>query len=150
MKPTLHINLQITSCIKPLQTMFTLSNVNLTTHTIINYGTIMKYIFLIIAILCFSENSYADYDNNFTGKVISVLTYPYSKQILIRVEGQPTAHPICNNFDYMAIEANIDNEARQLVFSRLLMAYASGEIINIGYDSKDECVGSRIKIYRVG
>lgn len=79
-----------------------------------------------------------------------MLTYPYSKQILIRVEGQPTAYPICSNFDYMVIEANIDNEARQLVFSHLLMAYASGEIINIGYDSKDECVGSRIKIYRIG
>lgn len=50
----------------------------------------------------------------------------------------------------MVIEANIDNEARQLVFSRLLMAYASGERVNIGYDSKDECSGARIKVYRVG
>ena len=110
----------------------------------------MKYILSIIASLVFASNLYADYDDNFTGKVINVLTYPYSKQILIRVEGQPTTHPICTNFDCMVIEANIDNEARQLVFSRLLMAYASGERVNIGYDSKDECSGARIKVYRVG
>lgn len=110
----------------------------------------MNKMALTIVSLLLSTLVSANYDNNFRGKVLDVLTYPYSKNILIRVEGQPSSHPVCSKFDYMAIDSNIDNEARQLVFARLLMAYASGESVNIGYDANDECVGGRIKVYRVG
>jgi len=92
----------------------------------------------------------ANYDANFRGKVLNVLTYTEHKKILIRVEGQPTSHPVCTRFDYLVIDSGIDDQARQMVFSRLLMAYASGEVINIGYDSVDECIGGRIKVYRAG
>lgn len=109
---------------------------------------IMKKLLLILVI--FSSSVYPNYDANFTGKVTHVLTYPYSKLILLKVEGQPTSHPICSSFDYLAIDTDVEPESRQMVLSRLLVAYTSGETINIGYDSKDECAGNRIKIYRVG
>ncbi|TVZ37142.1 hypothetical protein P886_1483 [Alteromonadaceae bacterium 2753L.S.0a.02] len=105
---------------------------------------------LAAAFVFYSAQASADYDNNFRGKVLDVLTYPYSKNILIRVEGQPNSHPLCTRFDYMVIDGAIDSEARQLVYTRLLLAFARGENVNIGYDSKDECVGSRVKVYRVG
>lgn len=88
--------------------------------------------------------------NNFQGKILEVLTYPYAKYILIRVEGQPTSHPVCTNFDYLLVGEDSDSESRQLVYGRLLLAFARGEVINIGYDSKDECLHSKIKVYRVG
>ncbi|MEJ2415776.1 MAG: hypothetical protein P8Y45_02355 [Exilibacterium sp.] len=110
----------------------------------------MKYIISMLFMLLFSTQSSANYDANFKGKILSVLTYPHSKIILIRVEGQPTTHPVCSKFDYLAIDPNIDHETRQIVFARLLMAYATGETVNIGYDANDECIGARMKVYRVG
>jgi tRNA A37 threonylcarbamoyltransferase TsaD len=92
----------------------------------------------------------ANYDANFTGTITQVLTYTHSDEILITVSGQPTSHPICTSFDHMAIDTAIPSERRQVVLSRILLAYASGTPVNIGYDSKDECIGSRVKIYRVG
>ena len=92
----------------------------------------------------------AGYDANFTGRVTHVLTYPGSTLILIKVSGQPTSHPTCTSLDFLAIDPGISNESRQLVMSRLLMAYASGETVNIGYDKTADCVGSRIRVHRVG
>lgn len=94
--------------------------------------------------------TFANYDANFSGKITHVLTYTHSDELLIRVEGQPTSHPICKSFDFMAIDISIPAERRQVVLSRIMLAYSLGEKVNIGYDSKDECIGSRIKVYRVG
>ncbi len=103
------------------------------------------------AILCFLISSaHAGYDANFTGKVTAVLTYSYSTQILIRVAGQPTSHPTCTNFDLLAIAADVSAESRQLIMSRLMLAYATGEVVNIGYDKTGGCVDGRIRVYRVG
>lgn len=109
----------------------------------------MKYL---IMFLCFNFTPFAwgNYDKNFTGKITHVLTYTHSDELLIKVEGQPSSHPICNQFDYMAIDTSIPNARRQIILSRILLAYTTGKPVNIGYDSKDECVGSRLKIYRVG
>lgn len=110
----------------------------------------MKMRYLLFVCLLFSFSANADYDNNFKGKVVDVLTYTTSPLILFKVENQPTSHPLCTKFDYIAIAPETTPELRQIVFSRLLAAYAAGEVVNIGYDSKDECVGPRIKVYRIG
>ncbi|AUI85898.1 hypothetical protein BS333_05620 [Vibrio azureus] len=109
----------------------------------------MKYklLLLLLALPFFAS---AGYDKNFQGKVTAVLTYPGSTSILIKVEGMPNSHPKCTMFDYIAIDPAISSESRQLVMSRLLLAYSTKETVNIGYDSSTSCVGSRIKVHRVG
>ena len=108
---------------------------------------------LLICICLLPAIVHARYTANFQGKVTSVLTYPGSTLILIRVEGMPTSHPKCTNFDLMAIDPAISSESRQLVMSRLLTAYSMKEVVNIGYDkdsNSDSCVGERLRVHRVG
>jgi len=110
----------------------------------------MKNVIVGLFLLMMSVSAFSDYDNNFTGKITQVLTYTDSDQLLIRIEGQPTSHPICSKFDYMAVDTSIPAARRQVVLSRILLAYAMGNPVNIGYDGRDECIGARIKIYRIG
>ncbi|WP_096087864.1 hypothetical protein [Agaribacterium haliotis] len=110
----------------------------------------MKRKFLLLMMVLVPAAVHADYDANFRGKILDVITYPYNDTILIRVENQPKSHPICGNFDYLALDAGVEEHRRQYVFARMLAAYAAGEVVNIGYDSKDLCSGDRIRIYRVG
>lgn len=110
----------------------------------------LKKYFVFLVVLVISCTVRADYEKNFDGKITQVLTYTHVDEILIRVEGQPTNHPVCTLFDYMVIDKSVSVERRQVVLSRILLAYASGEIVNIGYDSKDECIEGRIKVYRIG
>lgn len=110
----------------------------------------MKNILLIIALIAFSSSATAGYNANFKGKVTHVLTYTYSTQILVKVEGQPTTHPECSNLDYLIIDPATSDQIREIVLSRLLVAYTTGEEVNIGYDKDSSCVNGRIKIFRVG
>lgn len=105
---------------------------------------------LITLLIVFPLFANAGYNANFSGKVTAVLTYTYSTQILIRVEGQPTTHPECTALDYLVIDPNTPDNIRQLVLSRLLTAYTTGEVVNIGYDKDSSCVNGRIKVFRVG
>ena len=110
----------------------------------------MKKLLLLLIFPCIAN---AKYTANFSGEIKAVLTYPGSSEILIRVEGMPNSHPTCSLNDYMAIDPAISSESRQLVMSRLLLAYSTKEKVNIGYDKEDNsdsCVGNRMKIYRVG
>jgi hypothetical protein len=110
----------------------------------------MKKTILLGIVLTFSNLSFAGYDANFSGKITNVLTYTGSTQVLIRVEGQPTSHPTCTRLDYLAIAPDISAESRNLVMSRILSAYVTGEKVNIGYDKTGGCVSSRIRVHRVG
>ena len=103
----------------------------------------------IFLLLLFSTSAFADYNANMTGVVTHVLTYTGSDQIYFRLDNQPSSHPACNT-DYFAIDSSIPAERRQQVLSRLLMAYATGKPINIGYDSEAGCAHSRIRVWRVG
>ncbi len=96
------------------------------------------------------SSAHAGYDANFTGKVTQVITYSYSTLILIKVTGQPTKHAVCTNADFLAIANDVSAESRQLIMSRLMLAYATGEVVNIGYDKTGGCVDGRIRVYRVG
>ncbi|WP_370979954.1 hypothetical protein [Agaribacterium sp. ZY112] len=103
----------------------------------------------VLFLLFFSFKSYAGYNANIVGKVTHVLTYTYTNHILIRLENQPSSHPACQT-DYFSIDASTPDATRQQVLSRLLLAYASGEPINIGYDAEGGCSHGRMKVYRVG
>jgi len=105
---------------------------------------------LLVICLLFTSSVSADYDSNFKGKVLEVLTYTTSSLILFKVESQPSSHPLCTKFDYIAIAPETAPELKQIVYSRLLAAYAADEVVNNGHDGKDECVGARMKVYRVG
>jgi len=107
-------------------------------------------IVLAILLTTLTLPAFAGYNANFRGTISAVLTYPGSTLILIRVSNQPTSHPECTSFDYLAIDPAISNESRQLVMSRLLLAFTTGENINIGYDKSGDCIGGRIRVHRVG
>ena len=92
----------------------------------------------------------AGYNANFVGKVTHVLTYTYSTQILIKVEGMPETHPECTKLGYMVIADDTPDNIRQSVLARLLTAYTTGEEVNIGYDKDSSCVSGRMKVFRVG
>lgn len=110
----------------------------------------MRAIFILVILGLISANSYAGYNANFKGEITHVLTYIDTKEILIRVEGQPTTHPTCTQLNYLSISTD-DDVIRQQILSRVLMAYASKEqLVNIGYDKEAGCVNGRIKVYRVG
>lgn len=113
----------------------------------------MKKYLLCLIILIATFPSHGGYTANFSGKITQVLTYPGSTLILIRVENTPRSHPKCSLIDYMAIDPNISADSRQLIMSRILLAYSTKEVINIGYDKNsnaDSCIGNRLRVYRVG
>ncbi len=110
----------------------------------------MKNIVFGFTLFVFSNSVFAGYNANFKGKVTHVLTYTYSTQILVKVEGQPSTYPECSSLDYLIIDPATSDQIREIVLSRLLVAYTTGEEVNIGYDKDSSCVNGRIKIFRVG
>lgn len=102
-----------------------------------------------LAVFC-TTPLYAGYNATMTGVVQLVVTYTDTDLILIRVQGQPTTHPECTSFDYLAMDPATSESRRQIMLSRLLAAQATKEPIAIGYDNLSGCVGGRIKIYRAG
>ncbi|GAB1624083.1 hypothetical protein AAOGI_41330 [Agarivorans albus] len=109
----------------------------------------MKMVALLVCVFS-SFSSLAGYNANFSGRITHVLTYTYTPLILIRLEGQPSSHPVCGSLDYLAIDGNTPDSIRMQVLSRVMTAYTTGEVINIGYDKEGDCVGSRIRVHRVG
>lgn len=97
----------------------------------------------------FAASSEADYNANMTGVVTEVLTYP-SGEILFRLANQPSSHPSCVMTDYFAIDTTANSAAVNRMYARLLSAHALGEAVNIGYDNQGDCVGGRIRVWRVG
>jgi hypothetical protein len=91
----------------------------------------------------------AGYNANMTGVVTEVLTYLDSTMILFRLDNQPTTHPLCNPV-YFAVNVATDSEVRKQVLARLLVAKATGESVNIGYDNAADCSHSYIRAWRVG
>ncbi|RYV04096.1 hypothetical protein SOPP22_01455 [Shewanella sp. OPT22] len=98
--------------------------------------------------LIFSATSSAGYNANMKGKVTHVLTYTSGAQIYFRLENQPS-HPTCKA-NYFSIDASTPDNARQQALSRLLLAYAKGENVNIGYDKESDCSHGYIRVHRVG
>ena len=99
--------------------------------------------------LAFSLASNAAYNSNVRGVLKSVGVYTDGDYIYIRLENQPTSHPVCQS-TYFVISEEISTERRQMLLSRLLMAYATKENVNIGYDSQGNCAHGYIRLHEVG
>ena len=92
--------------------------------------------------------SQAYYNANISGVVTQVLTYPESGHILFVLNNQPS-HPTCNS-SYFAF-GDVGTEAVvNRVYARLLLAHATGEPVNIGFDNAGDCASGYIRAHRVG
>lgn len=103
-------------------------------------------IILSLAIPC---GAYAEYNANIKGVVTHVLTYTDSSRIYFRLDNQPTSHPGCET-NYFSVDSSVLPDVRAQLLSRLLTAYATKEITNIGFDDLGNCSHSKIRVHRVG
>jgi hypothetical protein len=92
--------------------------------------------------------SQAYYNANLVGVVTQVLTYPESGHILFVLNNQPS-HPACNS-SYFAFGDAGSEAAVNRVYARLLVAHATGEPVNIGFDNEGNCASGYIRAHRVG
>jgi hypothetical protein len=105
---------------------------------------------LILAItLCISTLAYGSYNNNYVGVIHGVYTYTDGDYIYIQLENQPQSHPGCKP-NFFVIADDVPYERRQVLLSRLLLNYATGKPINLGYDDKGDCAHGYIRVHRVG
>ena len=105
-----------------------------------------KVIILTLFIASFSTN--AEFNDNIKGKITEVITYTDGDYIYFRMENPPS-HPTCNN-TYFVIEETVPYERRQMLLSRLLVAFTTQQEVNIGFDNAGNCVHSYVRVHRVG
>ena len=106
-----------------------------------------KYTFVLFLLI--SSYAWSGYDANMKGMVKHTAVYTSGDYIYFTLENQPSSHPGCNPA-YFVISESVPYERRQMLLSRLLMAYASKENVNIGYDSQGGCTHGYITVHRVG
>ncbi len=109
----------------------------------------MYKVILPLVLSLFSHSVFAEYNDNMSGKVASVLTYTDSDYIYFTLDNQPTSHSACNPA-FFVIEETIPYERRQILLSRLLTAYAKQESLNIGFDNAGNCAHGYIRVHRIG
>lgn len=91
----------------------------------------------------------AGYDENMQGVVADVVLYAYDDKIYFRLENQPSAHPACNPV-YFAIDTATPADRRKMMLARLLLAKATKEPMNVGFDKTGDCSHTYIRVHRVG
>jgi hypothetical protein len=96
-----------------------------------------------------SPNAIAVYNANMTGVVTSVWSYTEFDLIYFQLSTQPSTHPSCDAWAFV-IPSDVPADRRKALFARLMMAKATGETINIGYDNAGDCADGRIRVHRVG
>ncbi len=109
----------------------------------------MKKIFIVLLGVLFTSLTHADYNANMTGVITQLLTYAGSQTILFALNNQPSSHPSCNHY-YFSLGSDIDDASRSRTYARLMVAYTTGERVNIGYDNAGSCADGYIRAYRVG
>ena len=102
-----------------------------------------------LGMLSVMQSAYSLYNANMVGVVTEVLTYTNNDQILFRLDNQPSSHPLCLT-DFFVIDPTIPTDRRNRILSRLLLAYALGKPVNVGYDKDGDCAQGRIRVHRVG
>ena len=107
------------------------------------------FIMLVTLGLCFTQISNAGYNANMKGIVTAVVTYAGGGHIYFRLHNQPTSHPLCKT-DYFAIHSGTPPDSLGRMLSRLLIAYTTGETVNIDCHNAGDCAHSRIRMWRVG
>jgi hypothetical protein len=93
---------------------------------------------LLAGLLLLPAPSQAVYNANLAGVVVDVVVYSDSDQVLFKLNSQPTTHPLCNPA-YFAVGTDVDPTRRKVLLARLLLAKATGEPTNIGYDKDGAC-----------
>lgn len=84
------------------------------------------------------------------GVIENLAVYTEGDYIYIKLENQPASHPGCNP-GFFVIAEDVPESRRQMLLSRLSMAYALKESINIGYDSQaGDCAHGYIRLHRAG
>lgn len=96
-----------------------------------------------------SFNAWSHYNANMKGVVKTLAVYADADYIYLQLENQPTEHPTCNPA-YFVIQSTVPENRRQMLLSRLSMAYASKEEVNIGYDAQGDCADGFIRLHRAG
>jgi hypothetical protein len=104
---------------------------------------------ILAAAIFASSSALAVYNANMNGVVTEVLTYTDADYIYFRLSNQPTTHPSCLP-GYFVISSAVPADRRKQLLARLLLAKASGETINIGYDNSGDCTDGYIRVHRVG
>lgn len=88
------------------------------------------------------------YNNNQKYKIIEVITYTGDSTILFRPQTMPIIPGCVAN--YFIIPPNFPLESRQQALSRLLTAYTTNELINIGFDGQVCGPNGHVLAYRIG
>lgn len=107
--------------------------------------------FLFISFIFLSGAVNAGYNSNFLTQLEGVYVYSDMNHIYIKTSTPAplSANSTCSN-KYIVVDGEISSDRRNAILSRLLLAYASKETINIGYDNAANCVGSYVRLYRAG
>lgn len=90
----------------------------------------------------------ATYNANALFAVTGVLTYTETDAIYIMVSAPPS-HGGCNN-SFFVIPETTPVERRKNLLARLLLAKATNESLNIGYDATGDCADGYIRVHRIG
>ena len=92
--------------------------------------------------------AFATYNANGGFAITGVLTYTETDSIYIQVSAPPS-HGGCSN-SFFVIPATTPVERRKILLARLLLAKATTETINIGYDGTGDCADGYIRVHRIG
>lgn len=110
----------------------------------------MKNILGVVAASLLSTHAFAIYNANLSGVITHVTTYADTDSIYIVLNNQPTSHTgSCNPVSFV-IDSSVPLERRKMMLARALAAHATGETINIGFDSTGNCADGYIRAHRVG
>lgn len=92
--------------------------------------------------------AFAAYNANGGFVISGVLTYAETDSIYVLVAAPP-AHSGCSNAHFV-ISGAIPADRRKAMLARLLLAKATGEVLNLGYDGTGDCAEGYIRVHRVG
>ncbi len=109
----------------------------------------MKKLIIALGLIIVSASSWAGYSANINGKLTVVAVYTDDDFIYLRTDNMPKSHPTCKT-NYFVISDDIPLERRQMLLSRLMMAYAAKEEVNIGYDGDGNCIHGYMRVHRAG
>ena len=109
----------------------------------------MKKTILLATMILFSVEASATYNANMQGELAHVGTYADTDSIYITLKNQPSSHPACNP-SYFVIDASVPLDRRKTMLSRLYLALASNETVNVGYDNAGNCADGYIRVHEIG
>lgn len=109
----------------------------------------MKLKILLSLSLCLSSSCFAGYNANYRSEITGVYVYSGGDSIYVTLKNKPATE--CEN-TYFVVKSSVPEGRRQMLLSRLLLAFTTKENVNIGYDKEaGDCADGRyVTIHRVG